>query len=84
MTWIGMHNHQCSYLQPTIFSVWQRHQLTLLTQLKSTDKKLTSGGDGRADSPGHSAKYGSYTVMELEQHVVLDAQLVQVHNVIHA
>ena len=39
---------------------------------------LIIGGDGRADSPGHSAKYGSYTVMELEMGVVLDVQLVQV------
>ena len=75
-------NHQHSYLQPTIFSVWNRHQSFLLTRLKSTGKKLTLGGDGRADSPRHSAKYGSYTVMELEQRMVLDMQLVQVH--IHA
>ena len=33
---------------------------------------------GRADSPGHSAKFGSYTVMELKKGVVLDIQLVQV------
>ena len=26
---------------------------------------LAFGGDGHADSPGHSAKYGSYTVLEL-------------------
>uniref|UniRef100_A0AAV2JS75 Uncharacterized protein n=1 Tax=Knipowitschia caucasica TaxID=637954 RepID=A0AAV2JS75_KNICA len=31
----------------------------------------------RADSPGHSAKYGSYTLMELESEKVLDIQLVQ-------
>ena len=35
-------------------------------------------GDGRADSPGHSAKYGSYTLIELSNKVV-DFQLVQVH-----
>ena len=26
---------------------------------------IAIGGDGRADSPGHGAKYGSYTVLEL-------------------
>ena len=36
------------------------------------------GGDGRADSPGYSAKFGSYTVMELKRDVVIDVQLVQV------
>ena len=30
------------------------------------------------DSPGHSAKFGSYTVMELEKKVVIDVELVQV------
>ena len=77
-------NHQNSYLQPTIFSVWHRHQSSLLTRLKNARKKLILGGDGRADSPGHSAKYGSYTIMELEEHnMVLDMQLVQVHTYIH-
>ena len=59
--------------------MWHCHQLSLLSLLKSAGTKLTLGGDGRADSPGHSAKYGSYTVMDLEQHVVVDMQLVQVY-----
>ena len=36
------------------------------------------GGDGRADSPGHSAKFGAYTAMELR---VIDIQLVQSNEV---
>ena len=36
------------------------------------------GGDRRADSPGHSAKYGSYSVLELNHNIILDIQLVQV------
>ena len=47
--------------------------------MKDANKKLIVGGDGRADTPGHSAKYGCYTIMELEEHVILDMQLVQVH-----
>ena len=39
---------------------------------------LTVGGDGRADSPGHSAKYGSYSLLDLDYMVVIDVQLVQV------
>ncbi|KAK7889099.1 hypothetical protein WMY93_024659 [Mugilogobius chulae] len=35
----------------------------------------------RADSPGHSAKYGSYTIMELESEKILDIQLVQSNEV---
>ena len=36
------------------------------------------GGDGRADSPGHSAKFGSYTVFDLKQKSVIDIELVEV------
>lgn len=36
------------------------------------------GGDGRCDSPGHSAKYGTYSLMDAEQNKILDSQLVQV------
>ena len=35
------------------------------------------GGD-RSDSPGHSAKIGSYTVIELQNHIVIDVLLVLV------
>lgn len=46
--------------------------------LQTEGRPLILGGDGRADSPGHSAKFGTYTTMELEANVVLDLQLVQV------
>ncbi|XP_010767710.1 uncharacterized protein [Notothenia coriiceps] len=38
-------------------------------------------GDGRCDSPGHSAKYGGYTVIEQRINKVLDTQLVQSNEV---
>ncbi|KAL0993872.1 hypothetical protein UPYG_G00114980 [Umbra pygmaea] len=31
----------------------------------------------RADSPGHSAKYGSYTLMHMDSNSIVDLQLVQ-------
>ena len=36
------------------------------------------GRDGRADSPGHSAKYGSHSVLDCDSNNVLEMQLVQV------
>ena len=48
------------------------------THLKSLKKDLTLGGDGRCDSPGFCAKYGSYAIMDLAHNQVLDIQLVQV------
>ena len=71
-------SHQKSYLQPSVFAVWNQHQAELLKQLQKEKRPLILGGDGRADSPGHSAKFGSYTVMELKKKVVIDVQLVQV------
>jgi len=48
----------------------------LLSQCKATGKALTIGGDGRADSPGHSAKYGSYGIIDLATNKVIHVQLV--------
>jgi solute carrier family 8 (sodium/calcium exchanger) len=71
-------SHQKRFLQPSVFTVWNQHQADLFKQLRHEKRPLIIGGDGRADSPGHSAKFGSYTVMELKKKVVIDIQLVQV------
>lgn len=70
--------HQKDFLHLSVSAVWEKHQSMLLTQLRREKRQLVIGGDGRADSLGHSAKFGSYTVMELKKQVVLDIQLVQV------
>ena len=35
-------------------------------------------GDGQSDSPGHSTKYGSYSILELTCNKIVDFKLVQV------
>ncbi|XP_077092453.1 uncharacterized protein LOC143744676 [Siphateles boraxobius] len=35
----------------------------------------------RADSPGHSAKFGSYTLMDMENNSIVDLQLIQSNEV---
>ena len=72
------YNHQTDILHPVIQKVREDQQTAHLSLLQVEDRPLTLGGDGRADSPGHSAKYGTYTTMELEANVVIDLQLVQV------
>lgn len=64
-------NHQKKYLQPSVLKVYKKHQSQLLNEIKKCRVGLIIGGDGRCDSPGHSAKYGSYTMMELEKQAVL-------------
>ena len=39
---------------------------------------MTLAGDGRADSPGYSAKFGSYSIIELTCNRIVDFKLVQV------
>ncbi len=72
--------HQKLFLLPTILKVWSEHQLNMVSVLQAFGEPLMLGGDGRSDSPGHSAKYGSYTFMDLIHNVILDVELVQVHN----
>ena len=72
------HEHQATYLQPAVVNVWKSQQAALLAELKAKGEPLTLGGDGRADSPGHTAKYGSYTMMDLNSGKIIDIQLVQV------
>ena len=67
------------YLIPCVSEVWSKHQVVLLQEFQG--KHITLGGDGRCDSPGHSAKYGSYSLMEMETNKVLDLQVVQVMTV---
>ena len=70
--------HQSQYLQPAINSVWKRSQDLLLKSLKEKGNPLVLAGDGRSDSPGHSAKYGSYSILELTCNKIVDFKLVQV------
>ena len=69
--------HQTKYLAPSVIHVWKRSQRSLLSKCRSP---VIIGGDGRADSPGHSAKYGSYGIIDMSTNKVLHIELVQVEN----
>ncbi|KAM4604797.1 uncharacterized protein ACJ7VT_017130 isoform 1-T1 [Polymixia lowei] len=64
------------YLEPAIVHKWKRDQDVVLERL-SHEKKNIIGGDMRAGSPGHAAKFGSYSMMHLESNNIIDIQLVQ-------
>ena len=64
------------YLIPSVLSTWNLHQKELFKTVEN--KTLMIGGDARMDSPGHSAKYGSYSIMDLESNKILDVQMIQV------
>ena len=56
--------------------ILKAYQSSLLNGLKN--RELVLAADGRSDSPGHSAKYGCYTMMDLENNKIIVSKLVQV------
>jgi len=70
-------NHQKKYLHTVVQRVWEKQTRVLHQKLKDTD--LILGGDGRSDSMGHCAKYGTYTLMELATNKIIYTTVVQVH-----
>ena len=69
--------YQSTFLFPAVCRVHERYQNSLLAELKEKGDLIVAG-DGRADSPGHSAKYGSYSLIDLTCNKVVDFKLVQV------
>ena len=66
------------YLILTIKDVYLSQQQTLLYQAKS-HLSVRVAGDGRCCSPGHTAKYGSYMLLEVNSGKIISTQLVQVN-----
>ncbi|CAN7943196.1 unnamed protein product, partial [Ixodes hexagonus] len=66
---------QKAFLLPAIERVWNHHQQELVTA--AAGRPLTIPADGRADSPGHSAKYGTYTMLDADDNKVLHVETVQ-------
>ncbi|XDV52549.1 hypothetical protein PO909_021269 [Leuciscus waleckii] len=79
-TYDAFRRHARTYLEPAIIYKWNEEQNLQLHYL-SQNKNVILGGDMRADSPGHSAKYGSYTMMNLQTNNIIDIQLVQSNEV---
>jgi solute carrier family 8 (sodium/calcium exchanger) len=46
--------------------VWHDYQKDYIRDVKEVGRSVVLGGDGRADTPGHSAKYGTYSMVDLE------------------
>ncbi|XDV25473.1 hypothetical protein PO909_029389 [Leuciscus waleckii] len=71
--------HARLYIEPAIIYKWKSTQDGIMEKLKEQNAIL--GGDMRADSPGHTAKFGSYTMMDLRSQRVIDLQLIQSNEV---
>ena len=56
-------------------------QREILQSFCNRRQPLVLAGDGRCDSPGHNAKYGTYSVREVTTEKIVDFSLVQVSKV---
>uniref|UniRef100_A0A1X7V613 Uncharacterized protein n=1 Tax=Amphimedon queenslandica TaxID=400682 RepID=A0A1X7V613_AMPQE len=63
-------------LLPAVSTLRERKQSKYF-EAKKMCSPLIRGGDRRADSPGFSAMYGSYTTMDLNFNQIVDIALVQ-------
>ncbi|XP_077990951.1 uncharacterized protein LOC144445284 [Glandiceps talaboti] len=69
-------NIQRTYLFPVIQNLYDYEHNVLIDALRF--QHVFVSGDGRSDSPGHCAKYLSYSFMEEETDLILHFELVQV------
>ena len=69
--------HQRKFLFPVVLHYWEEYQSRFLDQLKGIPGAVWSG-DGRFDSMGHSAKYGTYTMFSCDLMKIVHFDLLQV------
>ncbi|XP_077094810.1 uncharacterized protein LOC143746700 [Siphateles boraxobius] len=63
------------YVFPVIEKTWNNEQSTVFTTM-TNQQEVVLCGDGRCDSPGHSAKYCTYTFMDALTEKVVDFKVV--------
>ena len=73
--------HQQNLLFPVIAGTWKKTKQEIITEMSSREEDITLIGDGRCDSPGYSAKYGTYTVMDAATSKIAEFEVVQVTEV---
>lgn len=69
------------YICPVVRTTWQQQQQEIFSELKDREGGAVLAGDGRCDSPGHSAKYCTYTFLDVTSQKVIDFNVVSVSQV---
>ncbi|XP_041423545.1 uncharacterized protein LOC121395070 [Xenopus laevis] len=70
------YKYQTQYVFPAIELAWQKEQESLYNEI--SDDAVVLAGDGQFDSPGYSAKFCTYTMMDLLSKIFLDFTVDQV------
>lgn len=71
-----------SYIAPVIRKHWKTNQDSVLQELKQCESVYLIG-DGRHDSPGHNAKFGTYTLMDSVSGKVVESTVMSVCEVMY-
>ncbi|CAB4006537.1 Hypothetical predicted protein [Paramuricea clavata] len=64
------------YIIPAINKFWEQHQKQLWKE--KAGKEVVLSGDGRNDSPGHSAQYCTYSLADMDDQAILQMNVVDV------
>ena len=73
--------YQNAYMIAPIEEYWQRQQSDILA--KTSGRSLLLAGDGRCDSPGFSAKYCTYSLMDTETNLIVHTETLKRSQVLH-
>jgi hypothetical protein len=67
-----MYNIQSVFVNPTVFSFWTRMQEAVLDRFRCAGRPISITGDGQYDSPGFSAAYCFYSIVEAKTKKIID------------
>lgn len=65
-----------TYVSPVLKFVWQSERDSNINSLRKSDR-IWLAGDGQYDSPGHCAKYCTYSLMDIDSQKIVDFMIVQ-------
>lgn len=63
---------------PVVLDSWKNLQNSVLQEVRTSGRPLRLAGDGRCDSPGFSAKYCTYSLIDLETDAIVSFVVVNV------
>ena len=70
------YQYQSLYIAPTVNDFWEQQKKELWDERAGQDIILS--GDGRNDSPGHSAQYSTYSLASMNDNAILQMNIVDV------
>lgn len=70
----SFHQIQSHYVVPSVEKLWEKVKGTAQEELRANN--VVVAGDGRMDSPGHCAKYCTYTVMDQASKKIIAMEIV--------